>query len=350
MKHTQEEWQINQLFIFITSMSIFVLILKFASDLLVPFLISMAIAIILNPLFSYFEKRHIPKVMSLLIIFIVSLIPVVVLSDNITAEVKSLSHNFHDISNDLTNALDRSTSFFQKFGITVDQNVISKAIEKSNLSALIKELASQVASQFSNIFFIYFTAAFMLIESKFFYHKMMKIAKDNKQDIEELMNIIIKIKSYFLIKVKTSLLTALLVLAVLWFYDVNYLYLWVSLVFFLNFVPVIGSILAAIPAIIMAGIDHNVMTAVWVAGWYAVINMVVGNIIEPKIMGKGLGLSALVIFLSMTFWGWVFGPAGMILSVPLTMVAQFMFEQYEETKWVSILLSDYENENSLDTK
>ncbi len=157
------------------------------------------------------------------------------------------------------------------------------------------------------------------------------------------MLIVAKIKSYFMIKVKTSLLTALWVL---WYYDISYLYLWVTLVFFLNFISVICSIIAAVPAIVMAGIDQGAMTAFWVAGWYALINLVVGNILEPRIMGKGLGLYALVVFLSMTFWGWVFGPAGMILSVPLTMVVQFIFGQYEETKWVSLFLSDYEGEKS----
>ena len=184
----------------------------------------------------------------------------------------------------------------------------------------------------------------MLMESEFLYNKLIKVGKENKRNIDEWMKIITKIQSYFLIKVKTSFITALWALGVLWYYDVSYALLWSILVFFLNFVPVIGSILAAIPAIIMAGIDHGMITAFWVASWYAVINMVIGNILEPKIMGKGLGLSALVIFLSMTFWGWVFGPAGMILSVPLTMVFQFMFQQYDETRWVALFLSDYETE------
>ena len=77
---------------------------------------------------------------------------------------------------------------------------------------------------------------------------------------------------------------------------------------------------------------------------FVIINMVIGNILEPRIMGKGLGLSAVVIFLSMTFWGWIFGPAGMMLSVPLTMGLQFLFAQYQETKWVAFMLSDYEKE------
>ena len=173
---------------------------------------------------------------------------------------------------------------------------------------------------------------------------MIKITKEYDRDIEDMMKIIEKIKSYFLIKVKTSLMTALWILSVLWYYDISYFYLWATLVFFLNFIPVIGSIIAAVPPIAMALIDQTAMTALWVAVWYMVINTVVGNILEPRIMGKGLGISALVIFLSMTFWGWIFGPAGMILSVPLTMVVQFLFEQYRETKWIALLLSDYKKE------
>ena len=344
IKQIHEQWPINQLFVFITSISIFIVILKYAADLLVPFLISIAITIVLNPLLVYLQHKHIPKVISMSAVIILSLLPVILLAEQVALEVKSLTHNFHDISKDFTQTLSHSTHFLKGFGITVDQSTLHKVIEKSSLTDVVKNLASQASNQFSNIFLIIFTAAFMLIESEFLYNKMMKIAKERGHDVKGWMTIIAKIKSYFLIKVKTSFLTALWAASVLWYYDVSYPILWSSLVFFLNFIPVIGSILAAIPAVIMAGIDHGPATALWIASWYALINMVIGNILEPRIMGKGLGLSALVIFLSMTFWGWVFGPAGMILSVPLTMVFQFMFEQYDETRWISLFLSDYEEE------
>ncbi|MEA3418431.1 MAG: AI-2E family transporter [Campylobacterota bacterium] len=338
----QQIWSINQLFILLATLSIVFVVLKHASGLFVPFLIAIAIAIVLSPLLDYLQARRIPKAISLVFIVLLSLLPVIALGGYVGEEAKAFAANFHMIQQQFYASIDKLSGFLGGMGIEVSRDDINMMLEKSNIGEVLKNLASQAGSQFSNIFLIFFTAAFMLMESDYLYSKMMKIMEESGRNAEGGMEIIEKIKSYFLIKVKTSLMTALWVLAVLWYYDVGYYYLWATLAFFLNFIPVIGSILAAIPAVAMAVIDQTWMTAFWVALWYVIINTVVGNILEPRIMGKGLGLSALAIFLSMTFWGWIFGPAGMILSVPLTMVIQFLFAQYQETKWVAFMLSDYE--------
>lgn len=335
-------WPINQLFIFVTGFLILLLVMKFASSLIAPFLIAVALSIILAPTLSFFERKKIPRILSLIVIFLLFLLPLLVLGGYIGSEVKDFSSNFSEISQKFNVTLEKFAQTMERFGIQVKHKELEQILANSNVGDIVKNLATQAGSQFSNIFLIFFMLAFMLMESKYFYNKMLKLADENGKDVLEWMNIIEKIKSYFSIKVKTSLFTALWVLSVLWFYDVNYFYLWATLAFVLNFIPVIGSILAAIPPIIMAMLDQGMMTSLWVALWYLIINTVVGNILEPKIMGKGLGISALIIFLSMTFWGWIFGPTGMILSVPLTMIFQFFFSQYEETKWISLMLSDYE--------
>ncbi len=335
-------WPINQLFIFLTGLLILLMTFKFAATLIVPFLIAIALSIVLAPTLNFFEQKKIPKIISLIVILLLSLMPLVILGGYIGSEAKDFANNFDDITQKFNVSLDKFAHFMDGFGIHVKQREFDQILEHNNVGEIIRNLATQAGSQFSNIFLIFFMVAFMLMESKFFYNKMLKLAHESGQDVVELMKIIEKIKSYFSIKVKTSLFTALWVLLVLWFYDVSYFYLWAGLAFALNFVPVIGSILAAVPPIIMAFLDHSLLTSVWVAMWYLLINTVVGNILEPKIMGKGLGLSALIIFLSMTFWGWIFGPTGMILSVPLTMVFQFFFSQYKETEWIAFMLSDYE--------
>ena len=94
------------------------------------------------------------------------------------------------------------------------------------------------------------------------------------------------------------------------------------------------------PPIVVTFIVLDTSTLIWVIGIYLVVNLLVGNMIEPRIMGKGLGLSALVVFLSLVFWGYVLGPIGMLLSVPLTMIVKIVLSASDETRWLSILLSD----------
>jgi predicted PurR-regulated permease PerM len=340
----QEVWPINQIFIFSATGLITLFLLKAASDILVPFLISIAIAIVLSPLFTYLETKRIPKVLSLIVVILLSLLPIILFGGYVAEEAKDFATNYQTIKASFQQGIQSFTAHMNHIGININENKINAILEKSNLGEILRNLATQANSQFSNLFLIFFMAAFMLMESKYFYAKMLKIANDYNVDSHLFIEILEKIKSYFIIKVKTSLVTSVWVLAVLWFYDIPYFFLWAVLAFFLNFIPVIGSILAAIPAVVLALLDHGLMTTVWVAIWYVIINMVIGNILEPKIMGKGLGLSALVIFLSMTFWGWIFGPTGMILSVPLTMIVQYLFDQYKETQWIALLLSDYKKE------
>ena len=341
MKQYQQHWPINQLFIFMAALSIVFMAMKLSAGIIVPFLIASSIAILLAPLLAYLETKHIPRLVSLLFVTVLILIPVIALGGHIGEEVSDFVRNYHTIEKEFDLWLGQISEKINKLGIAITHNDLREAFDKSNFNELIQGLAKQTKNQFSNIFLIFFLVAFILMESTYLHNKFLKIMKDRKESIEESMEIIEKIKMYFLIKVKTSLVTALWILLILWFYDMRYALLLATLVFFLNFIPVIGSIIAAIPAVVLALIDQSMMTAVWIAMWYMIVNTVIGNMLEPHIMGKGLGLSSLTVFLSMIFWGWIFGPAGMILSVPLTMAMQFLFDQYEETKWFAFMLGDY---------
>jgi predicted PurR-regulated permease PerM len=342
MKNIEQKiWPINQLLVLIASLAGIFLVLKFAASIFVPFLISVAIAILLSPVFEYLQTKRIPKSVSLAVVLMLVLVPIVLLGGYIGQEVQEFAQNYHTIKQEFLGAIKDFSILLKDFGIEFSEFRIREALGKTNFTEIIQNLTLQSSEQFSNIFLIFFIVAFMSMESNYFYNKLVKILKDRGQSIEDEMEIIGKVKSYFFIKIKTSLLTALLVLAVLWYFNIEYLLLWSTIAFLFNFIPVIGSIFAAIPAIVLALMHQEFITAMWVAVWYIVINVIIGNILEPRIMGKGLGLSALVIFLSMTFWGWIFGPAGMILSVPLTMGMQFLFSRFEETRWVAFILSDY---------
>jgi predicted PurR-regulated permease PerM len=140
------------------------------------------------------------------------------------------------------------------------------------------------------------------------------------------------------IKTGISLVTGGMAALWLTILGVDYALLWGLLTFALNYVPNIGSIIAAIPPVLLAIVQLGIGKAIAAGAGYAVINVLMGNFVEPRFMGRGLGLSPLIVFLSLLFWGWVLGPVGMLLAVPLTMTAKIALDSREETRWIAVLL------------
>ena len=146
------------------------------------------------------------------------------------------------------------------------------------------------------------------------------------------------IKKYLVIKAWISLATGILIGILVWLIDLEYPLLWALLAFFLNFVPSVGSFLASVPAVALALVTGGSVLAIQTAVVFIFVNTLIGNIIEPRVMGNNMGLSPLVVFCSLVFWGWVFGPVGILLAVPLTMVLHIAFESHPETHWLAVLL------------
>ena len=146
------------------------------------------------------------------------------------------------------------------------------------------------------------------------------------------------LQHYMAIKTIVSLITGLLVTLVLVVIGVDFPLLWGLLAFLLNYVPNIGSIIAAVPAVLLAMVQLGPWQALFAGLGYLAINLIMGNILEPRFMGHGLGLSPLIVFLSLLFWGWLLGPVGMLLSVPLTITAKIALDSHEDTRWVAVLL------------
>jgi predicted PurR-regulated permease PerM len=140
------------------------------------------------------------------------------------------------------------------------------------------------------------------------------------------------------IKTLISLATGLLIGIWLTVLGVDFPILWGFLAFLLNFVPSIGSSVAAIPAVLLAFIQLGMGRALMAAAGYMAVNFILDNIIETKLMGKKLGLSTLVVFLSLIFWGSLLGPVGMVLCIPLTMTLKFACQNYKDTQWIAVLL------------
>jgi predicted PurR-regulated permease PerM len=190
----------------------------------------------------------------------------------------------------------------------------------------------------SNVFLILLTTLFLLGEATLLPDKLREIAAGSERSVGDYQRIKSEINRYMGIKTFTSLLTGLVVTVGLVILRVDFALLWGVLAFLLNFVPNIGSIIAAVPAVLLTLLQHGFGTACIVVILYLAVNTVVGNLLEPRWMGRGLDLSTLVVFVSLVFWGWVLGPVGMVLSVPLTMTVKIALEGHSDTRWLGILL------------
>ena len=186
---------------------------------------------------------------------------------------------------------------------------------------------------------IILSVLFLMVESTSLPEKLRSISQNPDKTLGDLAAFMKSVNHYLVIKAAMSLVTGLAIAIYLTILGVDFAIIWGSLAFFMNFVPYIGSIIAAIHAVTLALLDAGPVVALSVAAGFVVVNVIVGNVLEPRYMGKGLGLSTLVVFLSLLFWGWVFGPVGMFLSTPLTMIVKIALENDPRSRWISVLLS-----------
>ena len=196
-----------------------------------------------------------------------------------------------------------------------------------------------VAAALSNAVIVVLITTFILAEVASFRDKI-RLAFGSARIADRLTEVTEDLRRYLGIKTVVSLFTGLLLGTWVGILGVDFALLWGLLAFGLNFIPNLGSIIAAVPPSLLALVQHGPGTSLLVALGFLVVNMALGNVVEPAWMGRRLGLSTLVIFLSLVFWGWVWGPVGMLLSVPITMTAKILLENSDQYHWISVLLGD----------
>ena len=188
---------------------------------------------------------------------------------------------------------------------------------------------------------------FLLLELDDISIKVDAILKDfsvNYSYFDEIAN---RIRHYLSIKTLTSLITGILLWIALTIIGVDYAILWGLIAFLLNYIPTIGSFIAAAPAVLFALVQLGFGGALAALIAFVAVNIIIGSFIEPKLMGQGMGLSTFIVFLSLIFWGFVFGTVGMFLSVPLTMTVKIMLEHNPKTRWIAIILGTKKDAKAL---
>lgn len=314
--------------------------IRLAADIIVPFILALFIAVVLNPVVQRLVRWRVPRVLAISLLVGTIVLVAVLLLAYLGTSLNELARTLPQYRSSLVIPLKNLEPWFQRAGIGITVDELIKYIDPNAAMSLVSSLLSQLSSAMSSIFLLLLTVVFMLLEVPQLPAKLQQLMARPTEGMDAIQRALDSVSRYLVLKTAISLVTGLIIWGMLVLLEVRFAFIWGLLAFALNYIPNIGSVLAAIPPIAQVLVFGGLYDALVVLAGYLLINLIFGNILDPRLMGRGLGLSTLVVFLSLIFWGWLLGLVGMLLSVPLTIIAKIALEQTEGGKSIALLLSD----------
>lgn len=323
------------------SFSIIILILYLGKDLLIPFFFSVFLFIILKSLSSKLSEKKISNtslpynlsflIVTILLIFIFYLIWIMIENNlsNVIASSDEYQNNLLEIYSKIKESKLNSLPF--------SYNEFVKELNFTKIFSNALNLLTSLASYFSLILLY---LIFFILEENFFKIKILKLFKKSSAK-----NIFEKIRTeifgYFQIKTLTSLLTGILTFLLLFLFNSDFAILFGLLAFILNFIPFLGSLISVLLPFLFSLVQFlDFFQALMILIFSVIIQILIGNIIEPKLMGRSLNLSPLVMLLTLGLMGKLWGISGMFLSIPILVILLICFNNFQSTKKIAILLSE----------
>ncbi len=311
-----------------------------------------AIASILNPIFiavlfavlfdiprAWLIRRGMSTGMALLITILITLLIAILFLILMGNTLLGLSATIPAYQQQIQTNLEKLGAMLTPYGIRGDQLKTLGQTNQTNPLNVITYVLSGVVSIFSGIILIMVYAIFLLIEVSGFPNKLNQAFDPSDAAYRYINKVTKNLRSFLVVQTKVSLITGVGVFIALKLLGVEFALLWAFVAFLMNFIPYIGSILAAVPAVIVAFIQFGpTATVLLVIAAYLLVNFVVNYAIYPRMMGQGVDLSMFIVLASMIFWGWVLGPIGLILAVPITSVIKISLESYSGSRWLGVML------------
>ena len=313
--------------------------MKTAQALLVPFLLAVFIAIICAGPMHWLQQRKVPTWLAVVLVMVGVLLAGGLVLTLLGTSVNDFTRDLPSYQEKLRSETVALLGYLDKFGIQVSKQLLLEHFDPGKVMQYSASMLAKAGGVLTNSFLILLTVIFILFEAAGMPNKLRAALPDAENSLSSVEHFVVGVRQYLAIKTLVSLATGLIIALGLSLLGVDYPLLWGILAFLLNYVPNIGSIIAAVPAVLLTSVQLGLMPALLVVALYLAVNVVMGNAVEPRLMGRQLNLSALVVFLSLVFWGWILGPIGMLLSVPLTMIVKIALEQGESTRWLAVLLS-----------
>lgn len=313
--------------------------MQMAKVVLVPFLIAVFLGLITVRPMLWLQQKRVPAILAALVIVTTILLILAVVGTILGTSIGDFTAALPGYQARLDTIVDGVVKFIAK-NLKGDQSIesLGDMVDPGWVMGLVASILNSLKDVLTNIFLIIFTMIFILLEASSVQTKVEAAFGRTENSLERPRLFLQNLGRYLGFKTIVSLATGLCAGLLTWSIGLDFPLLWAMLAFLLNYVPTIGSIIAAVPAVLLALVQLGPGEAGATAIGFAAINVIFGNLIEPRLMGYGVGISPLVVFVGLVFWGWVFGPVGMLLSVPLTMTLKLALESDERTRWVAILL------------
>lgn len=313
--------------------------LKAASTVVVLVLAALLLAVAVAPPIFFLQRKGVPFVLGLIIAMSGAIGALGVVAMLVGTSVIQLQEQIPEYQDLIRRHYESASRLLAEYGLMTNlDSQLGNLIDPDRALDLAANVFAGVGGIIANGFLIFILALFLLLEASTLPAKMRTAFGDRAVHLERFEQLFHSINRYLVMKTWISLLTGLLAGILCAAVGVDFPALWGVLAFFLNYIPNVGSILAGIPPTLLALLRLGGGSALVILVGYVLINNVLGNFVEPRVMGHGLGLSPFTVLLSLVFWGWVLGPVGMLLSIPLTMAVKIAMESDSETRWISVLL------------
>ena len=328
MNNTLESNRIVTGSLFILAAIAIAFILNFTQPIMVPFVLALLIRILIDPIIDFqIHNLYVHRIVAVFVSLCLIVFLFIIIVPFIVSSVVTFLESADDYNAKVLILIDIIINKLQEFDLNIDRETIRNTLINLPLLDWASALLSNSANFISKFFLVVIMTLFLLL------------GKKSKETSEEWNDIIGHVKKYIFTKFLTSTVTGILAGIIYWFLGLELAFIFGTLTFILNFIPVIGSVIAVLLPIPIAVLQYPDLSSVLLVILLPiVVHTVIGNIVEPKIFGDAFGLHPITIILSLIFWGMIWGVIGVLLAAPITAIVKISFERLETTKQIARLL------------
>lgn len=301
--------------------------MKFTSEIVGPILLSIFISIIIYPFLMWLERKGLSYNSSV----IITLVGILALG---AAVIGFLVVSIAQLIKAIPTLTINPNSFLAEYGNQIISFLVAHIPETDS------------AGLISMGIFMLFSVIFLVYELPQIRKRLVNLFGANSPTLKETFAIVEDFVEYFVIRTKVNLFYGVGVSGVLLIFDINFAVLWGFLTFILGYIPYIGIILAAIPPVLVVWAKYGIQSAILIGLFFVIINTIAESYIFPKLTGKGLEMSVYVVFVSVFVWGWILGPTGFFIGVPLTLIIIRYLAKFDETRWLASIMGNIPEEKA----